>query len=96
MFKKTILVDEHSDPETTIRQFQESCRNSGIAEPDELVNQVESAISEFTHRGSELVAVGSQFSIKREIVGSDHKIIVHASFGEKNSILNKVTRLFGR
>jgi hypothetical protein len=96
MLKRTIHVNEHSDPDQTLSEFRDLCRASGIAKSDELIEKVESAVAEFSQRGSELASVGSSFNISREITGDDHAVIVEASFGEKPSLVNKIGRLFGR
>ena len=96
MLKKTIYVNEHSDPDRTLTEFRELSRAASIANPDQLIERVESAVTEFSQRGSELASLGSSFNISREINGDDHAVTVEASFGEKPSLINKITRLFGR
>ncbi len=94
MLKHTISIDETSNPGTTLKQFCESCKRAKLKDPDDLIAQVESAIKEFSDRGSELVAVGSQFQIKRVLSGNDYEITLDVSFGVKRSLVSKMKSLF--
>jgi len=95
MLKHTININEHTDPTSTLSDFRELCNRSGLGDADGLYQQVEHAINELADRGSQLVAVGSHFSITRTIEGDDFEIVLDASFGAKPSLIERVRKLFG-
>ena len=83
MLKRTIWIDEHTDPHKTLKEFSGVCHNSELADASALIDQVEQTINELSDRGSHLASVGSQFNIKRILKGDDFRVTLKASFGEK-------------
>jgi hypothetical protein len=95
MLKDTININEYTEPKTTLQNFRKLCDRSDLADADGLYRQVEHALNEFADRGSQLVAVGSEFSIVRTLKGDDFEIVLDASFGSKPSLIDKVRKLVG-
>ena len=94
MLKETVSINENSNPAATLKVFRESCRRTNVKNPDDLIAQVEAAVKEFVDRGSELVAVGSQFQIKRVLSGDDYEVTLDVSFGVKRSVVSRIKSLF--
>jgi hypothetical protein len=95
MFKSTVLVNEHADPEYTMQSFMKQCAQSGVSHPDSLYKLVSAQVRELSERGSQLVAVGSSFTISRTLDGDDYTIIIEASFGSKITVIQRLRSLFG-
>ena len=95
MLKHKIKINERTDPTSTLDNFREICGRSDLEDADSLYQQVEHAINELADRGSQLVAVGSQFSITRTMKGDDFEIVLDASFGSKPSLIDKMRKLVG-
>jgi hypothetical protein len=95
MLKHTIKISEYTDPKNTLQNFRDLCDRSNLTDANALYEQVEHALNEFAERGSQLVAVGSQFNISRTLEGDDFKIVLEASYGEKQSLFGKIRNLLG-
>ena len=90
MLKTIITIDENSNPAETLAKFRQNCKDSELSDPEELIAEVQSAVEELAQRGSELVAIGSQFEISRNLSGSNYHVTLQASFGVKRGLIGKL------
>ena len=94
MFKELLIVNEHTDPTDTMERFRVRCEDSDLANPSEVFEEVAGQVNDLSERGSQLAAVGSNFSITRTLKDDDYEIIIKASFGEKPTVVERIRSLF--
>jgi len=97
MFRKTILVDETSDPAAIIRKLERAFNEKGN-DSSQIVQlaDVEKTILNFANSGRQLVKTGSHFNAERTVVGPNYQINIRARFGKKPSLVERLATLIGR
>ena len=75
--------------------FRSKYERSGLADDSPILELVQRSVEELAERGSQLLAVGSQFSITRSLKGEGYEITLRASFGAKPSVLSRLRALIG-
>ena len=98
MFKAIVKVDQKTDLDGTIRRLAERSASSRLA-PDVLelvLEQTRKVIGDFLERGMPLYNTGSQMSVSQSIDGPGYSIKIHARFGAKESIWDRIIGVLTR
>ena len=92
MLKATVRIDQHTNVADTIRRLEERAA-SGDLSPDALhmvLEQSRRLIEDFFERGMRLTEIGSQMNISQTIDGPGYLIAIHARFGSKESLWERI------
>jgi len=98
VFKALVRIDQHTDVEDTMRRLTKLVANGGLA-PDELdmvLEQSRTVIENFSKRGKTLAKLGSQMSVSQTIDGPRYSVKIHARFGTKESMWQRIIGVLSR
>ncbi len=96
MLKATILLGPDAEVGALLADLRAKATRTGISPQtiDSMMAQVEQVARAFDQQGRNVAAVGSQLEIDRKVEGPGYFVTVQARFGQPQSALSKLKKLF--
>lgn len=99
MFRATVSATEITDLRAAASDLREQCERGGLdaVETERLVDQMTEVLAQLLERGKQLVAMGSQMRVIRQISADGHSVkLVFQTGGSRRTFLQHFfSSLFG-